>query len=189
MDIYESCLNIDQLFNDKSKPHTTYFYGPLMYLLCKQISAKFIVEIGLGLGYCSYWLGMAAKEAGGTYFGIDIRKDLADKVDKKMTEMEIPHKVFVHDSRELDEAWIRTNIRRVDFAYLDGNHTQEAIENEVKIIYPMLSFAGNGYIFIHDTQSKSRKGFWKVVNNPDYQFEWMRINQNAGMGILRKVEI
>jgi len=182
---HESILDLSQNFPHNRGPTSMYFYGPLMYLWCKQMRARYILEIGIATGYSSYWLGQAAKEAGGKYFGIEIHQGRAKAIDEAMDKLGIPHEIWAMDSRMITTDFMKEKVGKLDFCFLDGDHSVETVNHEMDVIYPlMIKFS---YIFIHDVFAASREAWKVVVENPNYTLEHLHIFNNFGMGIIRRV--
>lgn len=187
-----SLLDLHQNFNINNKPTTTYFQAPLMYLMARQLNARYILEVGLGSGYSSFWLGHAAKEikeitGEGIYYGIEIHEGRTRFVNQQMDDFKIPHRIWQASTLDLNAQWIRENLRRIDLGFLDGDHTSKAIMHEVEILYPILSGGGRGFLFVHDALSASKEGIRRVLIDPYYEFEYITIPGNTGLIVLRKV--
>ena len=88
LDPYPLLHGFKRTFPWSINPHANPFYSPLYYLLCRGMIAKNILEIGLEAGYSSYMLGTAAKENGGKFFGVDKHRLKAERIKKKMDELE-----------------------------------------------------------------------------------------------------
>ena len=75
--------------------HTTPFFGILLYSIIRSLQAFNVVEIGVGDGWCSYFMAQAVKENAtrysvkGRYLGIDIL-DRTKSVFDKMIEDGLP---------------------------------------------------------------------------------------------------
>jgi len=186
---HESILNLAQNFPHNSKPTSMYFHAPLMYMWCKQAMARNILEIGIASGYSSYWLGQAAKEAGGKYFGVEIHQGRAAAIGKGMEQLGIPYDIWAMDSKTMTEEFVKEKMESLDFCFLDGDHSPEAVLHEVEILYPYLVGKGRGYFFIHDIYSASRDAWAEIKREQKYQFEIIGIMNNFGMGILRKIGV
>ena len=163
----------------KGPNHANPYYSPLYYILCRGLKACNILEIGCEEGYSSYMLALAAKENEGTYFCIEKEAHFAQQVKQGCVESGFPHVIIHADSGDIDEfVWAD----RLDFVLLDGNHTQEAIEHEVAMLYPKLK----GYIALHDTNAWSASGYYAILDNPDYDWEHISFPYNFGLALLRK---
>ena len=162
------------------------YYGPLMYIWTRALRSKYILEIGIEQGYTSYQFAVAAKKNNGRYYGIDIEKGWIDKFSPIIKKENLPAQLFIRDSKEIKDL-SELNIEKVDFAFLDGEHSTEAVLHEVDLIYPKLSSGGWGYIFIHDIVDMGNAGAWLNLIK-DNRFEALGLNANYGLGILRKKE-
>ncbi len=188
MALHEGIIDLGQNFKeviDGEHAHRSgsFFTAPIMYLFAKQMGAKNILEIGIGAGSAGYWLGHAAKEMGGKYFGIEIHASRVKGVCAWMEKFELPHKIWTMDSRDMTFEFVKQNIGRIDLAYLDGDHSLEAIWHEILTVWPFIRTDGKGYVFIHDIFTTSKEGWAKVRDNFVETFE---INAQSGMGIVKK---
>lgn len=163
---------------------TCTYFPLLIYLFAKIHDAKNILEVGTDMGYSSYYLAEAAKENNGMFYGIEILQDMCDRVDKMLTKENLPHKIICADTKKMDKIDFTDSI---DIAWLDGEHTTEAVLHEVDIIYPILKGRGFGFIFIHDIVDQGNAGAWLALTK-DKRFEHLGLEQNYGLGILRKAE-
>ena len=162
------------------------YYGPLMYVILRAMDSKNILEVGIEQGYTSYQLAYAAKMNGGMYYGIDIDKEWCDKIEREFQKEGLPHKIFNLDTKKV-KSLKDLGIERIDFAFLDGEHTTEAVLHEIELIYPLLASAGWGYIVLHDIVDMGNAGAWLKLKN-DKRFETLGFNANYGLGIARKLE-
>ncbi|GAG41938.1 unnamed protein product, partial [marine sediment metagenome] len=81
------------------------------------------------------------------YYGIDNNPECCERIDKALTKANFPHKIICADTKKIEKIDFTD---RIDFAFLDGEHTTEAVMHEVELIYPLLDVMGRSYIFIHD---------------------------------------
>ena len=124
-------------------------------------------------------LAQAAKENEGTYFCIEKQAHFAQRVKQGCVESGFPHVIIQADSGDIEEfVWAE----HLDFVLLDGDHSPEAIEHEVAMVYPKLK----GYIALHDTSAWSAKGYYAVLDNPAYDWEYISFPYNFGLALLRK---
>lgn len=121
---------------------------------------------------------------GGKYFGIEINQNRVISLSALMEQFGIDHQIWCSDSLKITDGFIRDNIGRIDFAYLDGNHTLEAIWHEITTIWPYVRDDGKGYVFIHDIYTASKEGWAKVKAAFP---ETMEIKAQSGMGVVRKI--
>jgi predicted O-methyltransferase YrrM len=166
--------------------NTTVAYFPiLIYLFAKIHNARNILEVGVDYGYSSYYLASAAKENGGMFYGIDILQDMCDRTGKLLTESNLPHKLLCADTKKLQKLDFVDDL--LDIAFLDGEHTTEAVGHEIELVYPLLKERGFGFIFIHDIVDMGNAGIWLKLKS-DPRFETVGIEVNYGFGICRKLE-
>lgn len=160
------------------------YFPPLMYIFMMANSHQNILEIGIERGYAAYYFAYAAKMNGGMYYGIDINPESCEKIDKELTKADLPHKIICADTKKIEKIDF---MDKIDFAFLDGEHTTEAIDHEIELIYPLLNSGGWGYIFIHDIIDMGNAGAWLKLKG-DKRFETLGLNPNYGLGIARKME-
>lgn len=161
----------------------SFFMAPIMYCFAKQMKAKNILEVGTCFGSAGFWLGHAAKENGGKYFGMEIDQGRVNGLKNLMGQFDLDYTLWCMDSRELTDVFIKDNIGRIDMAYLDGDHSPEAIWHEITTIWPHMRDDGSGYVFIHDIYSDSKEGWAKVKANFKETFE---LKAGFGLGMVRK---
>lgn len=164
----------------KDVNHCNPYYSPLLYIIARGMKAQHIVEIGCEQGYSSYMLATAAKENNGIYYCIERSISHAKRLKKGLVDEKMPHKVICADTFDIKD--LSKFMPRIDLILVDGDHSKEAIEHEVEIIYPILT----GYMAIHDTNAWSADGFWSVINNLKYDFEHLSFFYNYGMTFFYK---
>jgi 23S rRNA U2552 (ribose-2'-O)-methylase RlmE/FtsJ len=163
---------------------TCAWYPILIYMFGKFAQAQNIVEIGSAEGYGSYYLAQIAKDHGGMYYGIDFNPGLIERVDKLLTEADLPHTMICADTKEMTSFDFTD---RIDIAFVDGEHTTEAVMHEIELLYPKMNKRGYGWIFCHDIVDMGVAGAWLQLTK-DKRFESVGTNHNYGLGILRCVE-
>ncbi len=194
MNLHGGILDLGQNFREvmagkHSHRSGSFFTAPIMYLLIKQMNLPNVLEIGIGAGSAGYWLGHAAKEMDGIYYGIELHQSRINGVSTYMEKFGIRHEMWCADTKTLPLDFIPKNIGRVDFAYLDGDHSKEAILHEMKMVWPYLRGDGKSYVCIHDIYSASKEGWAEVyrrVKNNSFYAEMIEIHAQSGLGILRK---
>ncbi len=118
------------------------------------------------------------------FYGIEILQTMCERVDKMLTEADLPHQSICADTKDLKKLDFTDSL---DIAFLDGEHTTDAVLHEVELIYPLLKEKGFGFIFIHDICDMGNSGAWlKLTQDP--RFESIGLEANYGLGILRKLE-
>jgi len=188
--ILDICQNFKRVIEGQhSRASGSTHFAPIMYLWAKVIKAKTILEIGLGAGSTLYWLAHAAKELGGQYYGIDISVQKTGAIIDQTGGFGLPINIFTENSIKLNTKWFAQNVGKPELVFLDGNHQEHTIAHEVEQLYSLVPGMGKGYIFIHDIDTKSKAGWNSVIKNSKYDFQHLAIPGDAGLGILRKVEI
>ena len=172
--------------------HTLCYYGPMLYFFTRAIGAKHVIELGHAECYSSYYLSSAlldhAKRFGISdpmYFGIDIIQ--TDKAKKNLTAKGLPHTIINMDTINLTSETFKGIT--FDLIFQDGAHDSRHMVHEIEILYPQLRDGGCGYLVAHDCYGPGEEGFYKIVNNPKYKWEYCRIFDNTyGLAILRKMD-
>jgi len=160
------------------------YYPPLMYTFVRAHDFKNILEVGIERGYSTYYFAYAAKMSGGMYYGVDNDPNSCKKADEELTKANLPHKIICADTKKIKKIDF---MDRIDFAFLDGEHTTEAVLHEIELIYPKLNGCGWGYVFIHDIVDMGNAGAWLKLKS-DKRFETLGTHPNYGLGIARKIE-
>ncbi len=147
------------------------------------MQAANILEIGCEYGYSSYMLATAAKENGGTYFCIEKSSAWISQLCRNLVAGDFPHVAIWSDSTDIHEfPWTDS----LDFILLDGEHSLNAVTHEFHLLYPKLRRVG--YIAIHDIETYSSAGFQAILDNPEYDFEYITFTNNYGLALLRRRE-
>lgn len=108
--------------------------------LIKELNPKVTVEIGTYKGFSAYWL---AKDNTGTVYTIDNRNYGAEKNLKELDNV-----VFINN--ESTEA-ARTWDKKIDLLHIDGNHTFEAVRDDLAAWMPHMDMSG--VIIMHDVMT------------------------------------
>jgi SAM-dependent methyltransferase len=163
---------------------TCAYYPILIYLIGKINHSLHILEIGTEIGYGTYYLAQIAAQNGGNYYGVDILPDKCEKAQETLNLANLVGTIICADTKKMDKIDF---MDRIDLAFLDGEHTTEAVAHEIEMIYPKLNDQGWGYIFIHDIIDMGNADVW-LKYKQDPRFEALGFNANYGLGILRKIE-
>ena len=173
--------------------HTTPFYGIWLYSMIRAIQGLNVAEIGVGYGWCSYFMAIAVKEnmdrynASGRYLAIDIggrTKELFELMEKDG----LPVKFIQCNSLEIKKEDYMFEGKQLDLIFQDGNHEPKHCLKELGEIYPALKGNGNGYLICHDTNAWCEEYFKIIIKDPKYKWEFITFPQNYGFTILRKMD-
>ena len=166
----------------------TTYYGPFFYWLCRIIGATRAMEIGIDMGWSTFFMASACKDEatrrGGEYafYGCDLcdRNNIVEKA----AERDVKITMLEKDSLDLKpEDW---NHQKFHVIFQDGYHSTEYVMDELEILYPYLADAGNGYLIMHDVYSHCEEAFPVVMKK--YEFEQVRFFSNYGIAILRNMK-
>ena len=170
---------------------TITFFGPMLYFFARSIGAEQILEIGHAEGYTSHYLAHAVKDnatrfkmAGNRYYGIDIVQ--TDKVRQNLLNEHLPVTVLTLDSMKLTPETFKDV--KFDIIFQDGCHDDEHVVYEMETMYDQLKGNGTGYWIFHDCYGPSEEGWHKIIKDPRYNWEFVRIFCPYGLGILRKMD-
>ena len=167
-----------------------YLGGPLLYFLVRALHCEKVLEIGTSLGYSSYYLASAVEDnrvrhslKNAMFWGIDIMS--TDFVKKNLDKKGLPNTILNMDTKGLTSETFKGV--EFDLIFQDGCHQEEYVLHEMEVLYPQLK--SNGYWLFHDAAGPSEKAWHKIIKNPKYKFDSVRLMDNIyGMGILHKIE-
>lgn len=158
---------------------------------CKFCQYKTIIEIGVQYGASAFQLCLTVKETNGKFFGYDYFEpigvyDLTDiskeKVENFLINNGIEKKFFEIrkidvKTKEFPEILKLDTNGKIDFAFIDGDHSYQGITTDFLNVYPLLSEEGT--IAFHDTYShvgcrkfvldlyeKYNDGTYDIINLP-----------------------
>ncbi len=148
-----------------SKPNQ----AELLYVsvIAKYLKARNIFEFGTYIGRTSYYLTYASEESIVTT--LDLPLERASKTGNYLgtyfqgTDREGRIRQILCDSREFDTVPFR---KKMDFIFVDGDHSYEGVKNETEKAFDML--APGGIVIWHDYNARPDVG---IVN---YFFEFTK---------------
>jgi cephalosporin hydroxylase len=173
--------------------HTTPFYGIMLYSIIRATQALNVVEIGVGFGWCSYFMAMAVREnierynVAGRYLGIDIDPETKPLFDKMIADG-FPVEYKYCDSATLKTEDFLHNGRKIDLIFQDGDHHTEQCLKEIEIFYPAIRDQGEGYLITHDSYAWCEEYYNIIKNDPRFKWEHTSFMQNYGFTIFRKMD-
>lgn len=171
---------------------TTPHYGPLLYTLARAIGVVQALEIGVAQGWTGGFMAWAIKEnnerykMNGKYYGIDVQEKSHLLPD--FEEHNLPVEFIHSPSVEFLENQNKFECKFFDMIYIDGFHNTQYVKREVELCYPLLKGNGDGYLVMHDIYAYCEDAFDDIVDDPRYEWEYIRILPNYGLGILRKMQ-
>ena len=153
--------SVTSIANRSLKPKK---FGQLFYRIIKQYDLKIILELGTSLGVTTCYLSMANPSA--RVITMEGAKEIAAIAKQNFNTLELKNIELMegHFDSTLRDAL--SNIDRVDFAFIDGNHRREPTERYFREI---ISKAHNGSIVVLDDihWSREMEVAWKniIANN------------------------
>jgi len=187
-----SCKDhIDTVIN-----HSTPYFGPLLYWIVRNSGTYFVAEVGVCKGWSSYFLASGVRDnmtrqgmkgdKTGHYYGIDT-SGIVKELQEKLRAKGLPVTMVQKDSYDLTRKDLPLS-GHFGVVFIDGWHSEQHLLKEVEFFYPMLPDGGRGYMVIHDCYGWVMEPMQKVLNNPKYEWEYIRFPNNYGLAILRKME-
>lgn len=152
--------------------------GPLFWLLNKLELIKpihTIVEIGAGMGGSSYvWQHIVDK--GDTVISIDIRSDV-ERINWDYKNSDRNIKFIVGDSmdnRTIDTLRTELGNKKVDFLFIDGDHSYKAVYSDYKNYSPFVR--NGGIVGFHDLDiiDVNKFFFKELTGRKETTRSWMR---------------
>ena len=191
-DIWEAMMKLHRSHVNSTTP----CFGPLLYWWARAIGAANIMEIGIAQGYTSWFLAEAVKDNGVRYGfkGRYIAVDIADKTPlfQPMIDDGQPIEVWTMDSKDIicapsgGKGVIQPGT--FDMIFQDGWHNTKHCLKELDYIYPALKERGEGYLVAHDVYSWCEDYYKVITTDPKYKWETIRLMNNYGLAIMRKME-
>ena len=179
-------------------------FGPLLGEFIKLNKFKTIVEIGVAFGTTTYYLCEAAKENEGVVHGFDVwavhgqRRQFPalsnkDAVDKYLREKGVSNFYLTQiDTKSQEFKKQLSGLKKIDFAFIDGDHSYAGVKADFDAVYPLLS--DTGMVVFHDTfmidgsrefmidlRTKFNDGTYDIIDIP-----WGNGARRVGISILSK---
>jgi hypothetical protein len=145
-----------------------YNYSIFIEQLALLSNSKTIVEIGVQYGNTSIHLASVAKVNSGFFYGYDFWDEIGayigpnkvnttkENIDRKLVESGHDDKNFKltkidTTSQEFEDILFKDTGGKIDFAFIDGDHSYNGIKNDFNKVYKYLT--EEGIIVFHDTYS------------------------------------
>ena len=147
---------------EKIKSASSYICGMLIPTLLWAWDAHNVLEIGVYRGYTSLAIGMSLEMMGGErdFRLCDIEPDRLSTA-QALVRKHAPHvhvDASLGDSRHIE--W--SDLMRIDFAYIDGNHSYRSARADLARVMPAMS--DRSAILVHDYTTPHHAGVVKAVN-------------------------
>jgi hypothetical protein len=179
-------------------------FGPLMQEIISFNRYKTIVEIGVAHGTTTLYLCNGCKNFGGKVYGFDLWEihgkwnqfptiSSKEEVNNYLISKGINNfDLYKQNTKEINFDNILNNIGKIDFAFIDGDHSYDGVKNDFDKIYNRIS--SNGMIVFHDTliidgcrefildlRSKYNDGTFDII-----EFPFGNLDYRVGISILMK---
>jgi len=145
-----------------------YNYSIFIEQLALLSNSKTIVELGVQYGDTSVYLASVAKKNSGFFYGYDFWDEIGayigpnkvnttkENIDKKLIELGYNDKNFKltkidTTSQEFEDILLKDTGGKIDFAFIDGDHSYNGVKNDFNKVYKYLT--EEGIIVFHDTYS------------------------------------
>ncbi|PBQ33504.1 SAM-dependent methyltransferase [Sphingobacteriaceae bacterium] len=128
-----------------AKGISTQKQSELLYKLINFLKSQSILELGTSLGLNTLYLAKVNKDA--RVFTIEGSKELHDFASLNAKNMNVENIKFIHSVFEQALPEVLRDLKRLDFFYVDGNHTYEATMSYFK---QALEKRNNDSVFIFD---------------------------------------
>jgi len=169
------------------------YFGPMLYLLVRQLGCEQILEIGHAEGYSSFYLAHGVKDngtrfnmQGNHYYGIDIVQ--TDSTRDRLEKEGLPVTVLNKDSMTLDSNSFPGLI--FDLIFQDGCHDAEHVVYEFNAMWGQLKDKGNGYWIAHDAEGPAWEGcntIKRLLKERNEPHEVITLGGVYGLMIIRKM--
>ncbi|QCK16040.1 O-methyltransferase [Mangrovivirga cuniculi] len=128
-----------------------------------QNQPKCIIELGTNLGVTTMLMAESSLDYGGQVYSFEGSNALAELAERSFKDFNLGNiKIIKGDLDSTLDTTLATLDDKIDFVYMDANHTYEATINYLNLIYPYLN--ENAAILIGDIYwSKSMKKAWKEI--------------------------
>lgn len=186
-----------EMWEDLSVGHGEFFGGIIKLCECKTI-----VEVGVAKGTTTKHLCEAVVKTGGFVYGFDLfdAHGQNKQFGRISTKIEVENylngfhnfKIYKIDTFSDSFKKLIDDIGKIDFAFIDGDHSYDGVLNDFNVIYPNLS--EGGIIVFHDTlridgcrefmidlRTKFNDGTFDVIDLP-----WGNLDRKTGVSLLVK---
>ena len=188
---------VSQTVNKLRLPEFTFGVNPgdqrALFYLVRALNAKSILEIGTHIGCSTVHLALGLNKDSGRLVTVDI-KDVNDPVGqpwKEYNSPDSPKRLLEHvNCKDIVEFVTQDSLyflpkcrERFDFIFLDGEHSEEVVYQEIPRALKLLN--PGGLILLHD-YFPDNKPLWpdgSVVSGP-YLATQRLIKENSNMDIL-----
>jgi len=173
---------IDEVIKDKL--HATGWaastYGDLLYGLVRALKPTVALEIGTYKGFSALCIAKALHEnENGLLHTVDHDSRFISRGIPDSLLCRIRHHKMNSASREFQD--LLAELKAVDFAFIDGNHSYSYCDRDFKAVYPWVS--EGGIIALHDSD---KPGVRQVVNEISGQYPVITLPVIGGIAIVQK---
>ena len=164
-------MRFDQFEREVEAIPYQYRHPRFLYSLIRWLRPKVCVEVGTHIGYAACWLVRGLQENGeGVLHCIDpfcwVTENQEEQWERNTLRCDVRDRIMLWKGRSQEVIWPE----RIDFAYIDGNHTYDVAKHDVIKAIKL----GASCIAMHDTVS------WEGSRNLADNF---RIAKETGLPI------
>ena len=135
----------------------------------KKIKPKVIVEIGVEFaGTLGIWGHLLSGD--GILIGVDINGNHEKRIEKNIEDVPCEkHMLFAdsHEEKTKQNILSLLNGRKIDFLFLDGDHTFDGVKNDYLMYAPLVK--KDGIIGFHDINDKGVSKLWRELRGEKHE--------------------
>jgi predicted O-methyltransferase YrrM len=140
-------------------------YGELLYKLVKYLNSNTILELGTSVGISTQYLALANTKS--KVISIESNYQLIDIVLKQFKKLGIQNAKIVEGNFDQALETVLSETEKLDFVFIDGNHSKEATLRYFELIKPNLH--NNSCIIFDDIYwSKGMYEAWNEMKRDEY---------------------
>jgi len=135
-------------------------FGQLLYRMVKYYRPESIVELGTSLGLSTSYLSLAGP--GSKIITMEGAPSVAARARQNFERLNFNNIAIIEGNFDLTLASVLSQLRQVDFAFVDGNHRREPTERYFKQLLPVIH---NNSILIFDDihWSREMEQAWETI--------------------------
>ncbi len=137
-------------------------YSQLLFRIIQHYKCKNILELGTSLGVTALYLSAISNDE--KVYSIEGSKVIAEEAQKNFNHLNRVNIRLIHGTFEEKLSSVLTEMKQVDFLYLDGNHRLKPTVNYFNTCLPFLN--ENSIVILDDIYwSEEMKQAWAQIKN------------------------